>query len=414
MSFSLQNALVGIVLVLIQVLAAVPWLLAVNWGTVGRSLQTRGALLLLPGRLAVAGVIFVGLALVPALLPDLIQAPDTLQMCGRCYGALLQAQLSADLLVVAFAVLLLVWPKGGAVALAAFREGIRQPMFWLLAVIGLFFLVVSPYIPYFTFGEDHKMVEELGYDTIMGVALLFGTLAASMSISEEIEGRTAVTLMSKPVSRRQFLLGKFLGILLAAVAMTFILGWAFDWILIYKRWYDNVDPVPVATPLSNYAQAWLSSTSTTPHFVRGIDLWGNDAGIAMPGLILGLCQVMVLLAVAASLATRLPMVVNLVICLGIYFGGHLTPVLVQIARERAIPEAGGLPVTQILYFMAQLFDTILPGLDYFSLGTAVVRDNPLPLDQFFLYVGSVVCYAIMYTVIVLVGGLILFEDRDLA
>src|ERR671936_304719 len=101
-------------------------------------------------------------------------------------------------------------------------------------------MVVSPYIPYFTFGEDHKMVEELGYDTIMGVALL-------------------------------------LGILLAAVAMTFILGWAFDWILIYKRWYANVDPVPVATPLSNDAQAWLSSTSTTPHFVRGIDLWGNDA-----------------------------------------------------------------------------------------------------------------------------------------
>ena len=35
----------------------------------------------------------------------------------------------------------------------------------------------------------------------------FGVLVAAVSISEEIEGRTAVTLMSKPVSRRQFLLG---------------------------------------------------------------------------------------------------------------------------------------------------------------------------------------------------------------
>ena len=414
MMFSLQNALIGVLLVLVQVLAAVPWLLAVNWSTLGQRLQNPTVLFRL-ARLGPPLLVVLVLALVPALLPDLIQDPGTLEVCGRCYGAVLHAQLAADLLVAVFAVLLLAWPKGGAVALAAFREGIRQPMFWLLAVLAMGAMLVSPYIPYFTFGEDHKMVEELGYDTIMGVALLFGTLAASLSISEEIEGRTAVTLMSKPVSRRQFLLGKFLGILLAAVAMTFLLGWVFDWVLIYKRWYDRVDPVPVATPLTTWVQAWVSSSSSTPDFVRGIDLWANDAGIAMPGLILGLCQVMVLLAVAVSLSTRLPMVVNLVICLGVYFLGHLTPVLLQIANEqRAGAEAGGQVAGQILGFMARAFDTLLPGLDYFSLGTAVVRDNPLPLDQFFLYVGSVVCYAVLYTVIALVFGLILFEDRDLA
>ena len=68
------------------------------------------------------------------------------------------------------------------------------------------------------------MVKELGYDMTMLAAVLFGVLAASMSISEEIEGRTAITLMSKPVSRRQFLLGKFVGILLAALVMTVLLG----------------------------------------------------------------------------------------------------------------------------------------------------------------------------------------------
>jgi ABC-type transport system involved in multi-copper enzyme maturation permease subunit len=411
MSFSLQNLLVGLVLVLAQVLAAVPWLLAFNWSTLRPGPRGPSPLVRLGPALLVVAV----LALVPALLPNLIQDPDSLTAAGRVYGSVLHAQLAADLLVVAFAVLLLAWPKGGAVALAAFREGIRQPMFWMLAVIAMGAMLVSPYIPYFTFGEDHKMVEELGYDTIMGVALLFGTLAASLSISEEIEGRTAVTLMSKPVSRRQFLLGKFFGILLAAVAMTLILGWVFDWVLIYKRWYDRVDPVPVATPLTTWVQAWVSSSSTTPDFVRGIDLWANDAGIAMPGLILGLCQVMVLLAVAVSLATRLPMAVNLVICLGVYFLGHLTPVLLQIANEqRGAGEAGGAVAGQILGFMARAFDTILPGLDYFSLGTAVVRDNPLPLDQFLIYVASVVCYAVLYTVIALVFGLILFEDRDLA
>ena len=79
-------------------------------------------------------------------------------------------------------------------------------------------------IPYFTFGDDYKMMKQIGFDIVMLAAVLFGVLAASMSISEEIEGRTAITVMSKPINRRQFLIGKFLGILLACAAMSLMLG----------------------------------------------------------------------------------------------------------------------------------------------------------------------------------------------
>src|SRR5262249_40128076 len=140
-----------------------------------------------------------------------------LEYMGRVYGSVLHLQLLADFFVLTFALLLKVWPKGAAVALSAFREGIRQPMFWLIVLGAVGFMVVVPFLPYFTFGEDHLMVRELGQDVIMLGALIFGAVLASMSISEEIEGRTAVTLMSKPVSRRQFLLGKYAGILLAAL-----------------------------------------------------------------------------------------------------------------------------------------------------------------------------------------------------
>ena len=143
---------------------------------------------------------------------------------GRVYGSVLHAQLTADLFVLAFFLLLRIWPKGEAVALSAFREGIRQPMFWLLVGFGSFFMIIVPFVPYFTFGEDYLMVKELGQDIIMLIALVFGAILASTSISEEIEGRTAVTLMSKPVSRRQFLLGKYVGILLAALVITALLG----------------------------------------------------------------------------------------------------------------------------------------------------------------------------------------------
>ena len=45
--------------------------------------------------------------------------------------------------------------------------------------------------------------------------------------------------MSKPVSRRQFLLGKFAGITLSALFMTALMGWVLVWVFLYKSWYDS-------------------------------------------------------------------------------------------------------------------------------------------------------------------------------
>src|SRR5207244_1715939 len=129
--------------------------------------------------------------------------------------------------------------------------------FWLLLGAAFLLMVISPFIPYFTFGEDLVMVKELGYDTVMLAAVLFGALAASMSISEEIEGRTAVTLMSKPVSRRQFLLGKFVGIVLAAGVLFALLGVWFQGITLFKHWWDRLDPEPTPVWVVATLDRWV-------------------------------------------------------------------------------------------------------------------------------------------------------------
>src|SRR5438552_16516935 len=121
------------------------------------------------------------------------------------------------------------------------------------------------------------MVKELGYDTIMLAAVAFGAIAASMSISEEIEGRTAVTLMSKPVSRRQFLLGKFFGILLACLVMVAVLGWFFDLVLLYKYWFDKLPPRQLGPDLAAWVDR-LGGPLEGRSFLRGMLMWGFHAG----------------------------------------------------------------------------------------------------------------------------------------
>jgi ABC-type Na+ efflux pump permease subunit len=277
-------------------------------------------------------------------------------------------------------------------------------MFWLLLFIGMAWMIVSPFIPYFTFGEDYKMMRELGHNIIMLLSVVFAVLAASMSISEEIEGRTAITLMSKPVSRREFLLGKYVGTLMAALMMTGVLAWAFVVVLWFKPWYDN-EPLPVPPWVETMRESWGPVVGETGiNFLLGAAEWFDVATAALPGVILGFCQVMVLLALAVALATRLPMIVNLVTCLVIFFLGHLSQILVWVS-ERRVP---------LVNFIAQFFDALLPGLAFFDLGPVIARDVPPPPLAFAAYVGSVTLYAVLYSAIALLFGLILFEDRDLA
>jgi ABC-type transport system involved in multi-copper enzyme maturation permease subunit len=404
MSSLLTFLVFAAVLVLIQAVVALPWVFVVIRRPFKLWLQATGLVLAAVVAFRLVGLVF-----------GMTWASESLlEFMGRVYGSVLQLQLLADLFVVVFLVLLKVWPKGAAVALSAFREGIRQPMFWLIMLGAVVFMICVPFLPYFTFGEDHLMVKELGQDIIMFLAGVFGTILASTSISEEIEGRTAVTLMSKPVSRRQFLLGKYVGILLAALVITGLLGWCFDWMMLFTRWYNNVDPVPFDPTMGSFVRS-VAPEMERAAFLRGAGWWVIDAAEALPGLVLGFGQVMVLLAVAVCLATRLPVVANVVTCVVVFVVSHLSPILLASAQyRRNAPDepAGGSTMTLMLEFMAKLFDFVLPGLQLFK--PTQITDAPVPLGDMSFYAGQVMLYAMLYTAIVLLFGLVLFEDRDLA
>ncbi len=123
--------------------------------------------------------------------------------------------------------------KSLTIALATAKEAIRQPAFFVLAFIASASLIASIFVSYFTFGEDIKMYKDTGLTTISFVGLLLALLTASSSVAEEIEGKTAITLLSKPINRRQFILGKFLGIELGVLAL-FALGNSSDAFLLLR------------------------------------------------------------------------------------------------------------------------------------------------------------------------------------
>lgn len=408
---------VAVVLVLIQALAALPWLWLLDPKQFSAKAKSAS------GWLSMIGFIAVGAAGLTALM--IYRAdPMKLEIDGRIYAAILHLQLIIDFILAALYVLLKFWPKGGTVAWAAFREGYRQPMFWLMCCLVILALFVSMVIPYFTLGEDFRMMKHLSFDMIKLAAVLFAVLAAGMSVSEEIEGRTAVTLMSKPVTRRQFLLGKYVGILLAALAMTLLLGWVQNWVLYFKPHFDRLedswDPlsrdvqtlvVPHFMSLTSKLAEWGWSVAEPTALLRGAGLWAGETLANAGGLALGFGQVMVMLAVAVSLATRMSMIVSVVLCLIFFMLGNLAPVLADVT-ERLRSKQGG--TTVLVNFFAQLMDKVMPSLNFFNSDHIVMRETYLPPGEFATYVGSVFIYAALYAVMALLVGLFLIEDRDLA
>jgi hypothetical protein len=140
---------------------------------------------------------------------------------------------------------------------------------------------------------------------------------------------------------------------------------------------------------------------------------GRHAADTLPALVLCFSQVMVLVALAVALATRVPMVVNLVVILVVFLLANLTPTLLAVARKTSEEQAGS-TVGRLLTFVTQAFDTLLPDLAHFTLDPALLTDAPPPFALFMKYVGSVTLYGAIYTGIVLLFGLVLFEDKDLA
>src|SRR5688572_13668968 len=117
----LPLALFSTLLGLLQLLAALIWVAAID----PRLIRSQ---FLRPQFWGWAALGLVGFGLLAGLFLGNNSDESVLAVWGRIYMSLLHLQLLVDLFVVAFVVLLRFWPKAGGVALAAFREGLRQPM----------------------------------------------------------------------------------------------------------------------------------------------------------------------------------------------------------------------------------------------------------------------------------------------
>src|SRR5258708_39979133 len=107
------------------------------------------------------------------------------------------------------------------IAANAFMELIRQPIFLLLMTGSVLFEIFLAVPYYFAFGDEPKLIENSALAVMLLSGLFGAVLSASSSLAPGIRSGTALAVLSKPVSRAQFLLAKFAGLAAALTGLTF-------------------------------------------------------------------------------------------------------------------------------------------------------------------------------------------------
>jgi ABC-2 type transport system permease protein len=114
-----------------------------------------------------------------------------------------------------------------AIVRNTFFESIRQPIVLVLLIIATLVLILCNPLAAFTMEDDQRMLIDMGLATILLCGTLLAAFVATGVLTREIDNKTALTVIAKPVGRPVFVIGKFLGVAGAMVVATLYMSFVF-------------------------------------------------------------------------------------------------------------------------------------------------------------------------------------------
>ncbi len=307
--------------------------------------------------------------------------------------------------------------------LNTFRECVREPIFFLLLLVGLVLICILPMFSMFVFREQVKLVVDSSMATTMVLGLIVAALCSSHTITREMRNGTVLLLLSKPVPRYTFISAKIVGVTMALTVFTFsMIAASFVAVMIAKDqfrldfgamafYYGVLAVCALTAAVLNYLKGISFPSAITFLTAAALPIYAvllylvqgapDDEGFIPPlqfitALSLLFPAVWLMGAISAALATRCGIVTNLTSCSILFFLG-------LISKYVSTHWLGG-------GFSGDLFSAILPNWQYFWMADALAAHTQIPLR----YLGWALVYSIIYGGFWAVWAMALFNDREVA
>jgi hypothetical protein len=340
-----------------------------------------------------------------------------------------------------------------AIARTTFTESVRQPVLLVVVFAATILVILSNPFAAYTMEDDQRLFIDLALSTIFTAEMVLAAFLATSVLNREIENRTALMVLSKPVGRPVFILGKFLGVAAALLASLAFLALVF--LLVENHGTLQTVRTPYHQPVlafgsaamliavvagvwGNFFYGW-SFTSTT--VLLGLPLLALAYTLSLlfgpewdpqaisedfrPELLLAISgmaiAVLVLVAVAIAASTRLGQLPTLVVTMIVFLLGLLSDWLFgrPIARleetfTRLAAEGGGefgiahLEFWQ--YWGCRVAYAVVPDFQIFWLADALTQKRAIPLE----YLATIVPYGLLMIAGTLAVAMALFQRREVS
>lgn len=328
-----------------------------------------------------------------------------------------------------------------------FLESIRQPIYVVLLLVSALVTFILPMLSAYTMEDDNKLLIDMGLSTLLVFGLLLAAFTATGVLTHELENRTVLTVISKPVPRPLFILGKYLGVSLA-LCLWYWIG-ALDFFLTVRHGVmqtasDIFDkPVLISGSLAfltalgvatagNYLYRWVFSSTLVLSLAATLTIAGlavlvvGHTGqfqspateLAPAGALAGgqrlialamiLEAVLLFSAVAIAASTRLGQLMTMVVCAGFFTLGQISASTFGHAMLRQSWDHVTGPGPFAAWLFPRLGYWLVPDLQFLWPGQALMLGNPISL----LHLATVSAYSLLYVVALLLLAIAMFQRRE--
>lgn len=241
-------------------------------------------------------------------------------------------------------------------------EALRRKVLTALLIFGALVISSSLFFVYLAPGEEGKIIKDIGLSAMVFFGMMIAVFGSSVLIPKELETKTLMTLLAKPVRRLEVLIGRFAGIMAVIFLNIIIMACIFSAIL------------------------FLKGGSFNYNMLKAILLIFFELGV--------------LSSVTFCLSTFTSIGFNIALSFLIYIIGHLVGYFEHIAEHAQGP---------FLEAIVRSLYVIMPNFENFNVKHSIILNMEVPS----LYVAKVFAYASLYIIAMLSASYVFFNEKEL-
>ncbi len=248
------------------------------------------------------------------------------------------------------------------IAYNTYRESIRDKILYVILLFSLMMIMSSILLSSLSLGQNEKVIVDLGLASISIFGVLLTMFIGTNLLNKEIDKKTIYLLLTKPLRRSEFILGKHIGLSLTLLVIVTMMSATF------------------------YGLIWFTT--------------GNTPLIYLQAILLNYVELVLLVSLAILFSTIASPIMSSIYTLAVYIIGHFSKDLLNFGIMSG--NETFIMITKTIYY-------VLPDLEKLNVKNIVLY-NPTGLAPD-IFTGGII-YGLLYTSVILILAIFNFEFKE--